>query len=235
MAKELAVSSSSAALPVTPDFLMGGDYVVASQQVLSSEDMITPRIKVVQAMAKQAKGNKMAIGTFMNLLTEETMENFEAYNLGFVRTYIVSDRGGDDKDKSKGGIFKVFNDDQHEQAEQFARENGCKCELSHRHFLMRADIDDLTVYAFDMAGSFMRISKALNSLIVSKFGNVPRQAPVWTFSIEEVEFNGNDWFVPKIEFSGRYVASKAALDGLIDAAKGIEELRASVTPTALLN
>jgi hypothetical protein len=226
-----ALSTQSAALPVVPDFLNTGDYVLAADSGMTAEDTLTPRLKLVQAMSAQAKGNKMAIGTYVNTLTGESEgEELKVFNLGFIRTWLVSDR----VEGNSGSVFKVYSNEQRAEAEQFAADNGLKCTLSHRHFVMRADRDDLAVYAVDMSGSATSSSKAWNSLIISKFGNMPRQAPVYVLGVKEVENDKGSWYIPDITFSGGYVTSKQQLDWLITTAAGLDELKDQVKAPALL-
>lgn len=211
MAKDQAVAvvDNNANLPT---FLM--DFQPEQPRIANAEDLMTPRLKLVQATSEEADTYPNAVGKFLNTISGEAYETFDFYNLGFQVKFIASDRT---PTNPTGKQFHTF-DTRDEAAKKAAEINGQVID-SHRRLLVMVN-EPHTVYALDCASTALGASKMLNTLDVTQFGKLPRQAPIWRASVERKSNDKGRWYGLKFETTGTFINDRDLFVSLQEMSKG---------------
>lgn len=212
MAKDtnaVAVVNTNANLPA---FLQ--EFAPAAPRIANAEDLLTPRLKLVQATSEDADAHPEAVGKYLNTVTGDSYDEFEFFNLGYQPKYIASDRT---PTNPSGKQFLTF--DTRAEAQAKADEIRGVVIDSHRRLIVMVN-EPHSVYALDCASTALGASKLMNTIDVTKFQNMPRQAPVWKASVERKSNDKGRWYGVKFDTTGGFVQSRDQLVALQEMSKG---------------
>lgn len=206
---EVAIIGTNANLP---SFL--NEFAPAAPRVANAEDLMTPRLKLVQATSEEADSHPNAVGKYLNTVTGEVYDEFEFYNLGYQQKYIASDRT---PTNPTGKQFHTFDT----RAEAQAKADEIKGVVidSHRRLLTLVG-NPHAVYALDCASTALSASKVMNTIDVTKFQNMPRQAPIWKAVVERKSNDKGRWYGVKFEATGKFIQDRDTFLQLQEVSKG---------------
>ena len=210
MAKKTEIATIDTSITSLPAFLQ--DRVGQSpQQLLDSEDVGIPRLKLLQPMSPEVEEFDATPGTFFSTSTHAEHTVLLVNNLGFERNYLVSG------DQTKGGnrnmFIGAFPTMEQAQAAILADENAdvLGVFISHRHFLRIVDTGE--VVAMDFANTAVNVSKRWNMNLLQE-AELPRCARFWELRATKKKNDKGFWYVPEIEAKG-YVADEAMFNELV--------------------
>lgn len=215
MAKQVALNNTVNALP---SFLQ--EFASAKDtSTMDASDFSMPSIALVQPTSEIAGEDPTKIGKFVNSLTGEVMDTIQVYNLAFQKVFRVTDGDGGDDQQYYGSFLS------REEAEAEADKHaGAIVAEGHRNYVVRADVDTgLAPAIMHMSSkSAVRASRDWNTAITMEYGNVPRQALIWTLTAKKVKSKKSSavFYVPEAQVTGQ-VPDIETMRSLVDMAKTV--------------
>jgi hypothetical protein len=213
MAKDVTVKNSNNAPVVAamPSFLKA-KIGQNRQQVLDTEDVGIPRLKLLQPLSPEVDELDQTAGTFFNTVTGEAVSELDVNNLGFQINFLVVG------DVQKGGTRDMFVGAYLTMAEAEAAlaesDNADVLTItrSHRHILRVVGTDEVVAMDFGTS-TLIGVSRLWNAAILAE-PELPRCARFWHLSAKKRKNEKGFWYV--VEYKrGDYVSNEAEYDKLV--------------------
>ena len=177
---------------------------------ITSDDLATPRLVLLQALSPQCKKNKAEYiegaeeGQYFNTVTQELADEIYCINLYYEKEYVIWRKrtaGG-----GKAGAFPTQEDAMAYMTEHNLDHAKHDISETHNHYLLLLD-DQGHIKGpaiFNMSATKLRTSRVWNTDIQQKTAehNTARFAGVWRLTSTTEEYKENSWAAPNVDFVG---------------------------------